>query len=215
MATLQVSQIEIAPGDRLKISSVNWHQFKDIAEELGAHRTARVAYDNGKLEIMVPLPGHEDDKEILSDLIKALLEELDTEFRALGSTTFEQQSTLKGIEPDQCFYIKHEATIRGKRRLNITTDPPPDLVLEIDTTARTHVETYAALGVPELWRFSPKGLSMHVLYAGSYKEVKESPLFPNLPLKEVIPYCLEQSRTLGRNTVMRDFRLWVKKQPKA
>lgn len=31
-------------------------------------------------------------------------------------------------------------------------DPPPNLALEIDITARTHPSTYAALGVPELWR---------------------------------------------------------------
>ncbi len=144
-----------------------------------------------------------------------MLEEVGTEFRALGSTTFERQTTLKGIEPDQCFYIKNEAAIRGKRRINLNADPPPDLALEIDITARTHVETYEALGVPELWRFGLKGLSIHVLKQGKYAEVEESPVFPTLPLKEVVPYCLEQSRTLGRIVVMSDFRLWVRNKLKA
>lgn len=65
---------------------------------------------------MAPLPEHEDDKEIISDLVKALLEELDIEFRCLGSTTFKNQFMAQGIEPDQCFYIKNEALIRGKKR---------------------------------------------------------------------------------------------------
>lgn len=159
MIALQVSQIEVAPGQCIRINNVSWQQFKNILKDLGEQRAARVAYDNGKLEIMVPLPEHEDDKEIIGDLLKALLEELDTEFRALGSTTFEKPDMPKGIEPNQCFYIQNEAAIRGKRRLDLTVDPPPDLALEIDITARTHLKTYEALGVPELWRFSARGLA--------------------------------------------------------
>ncbi|MGB3295332.1 MAG: Uma2 family endonuclease [Phormidesmis sp.] len=117
MVTLQLSQIKVSPGERLCLDEVSWEKFQIILDNLGEHRAARIAYDNGRLEIRVPLPEHEDNKEIIGDLLKALLEELDTEFRALGSTTFERQSMLKGIEPDQCFYIQHEAAIRGKRRI--------------------------------------------------------------------------------------------------
>jgi Uma2 family endonuclease len=210
MATLQISQIELAPGQSLRLGNVNWAQFKDILADLGEHRAARIAYDNGILEIMVPLTDQEDSKEIIGDLIKAVLEELNTEFRALGSTTFERQSTLKAIEPDQCFYIQNEATIRGKRRIDLSVDPPPDLALVIDLAARIQVKTYEALAVPELWHFSRQGLSIYVLKAGKYEAAEESSISLKLPLQEVIPYCLEQSRTLGRNTVIRDFRAWVR-----
>ena len=40
----------------------------------------------------------------------------------------------QGIEPDQCFYIQNESKIRGKKRLDLQKDPPPDLALEIDVT---------------------------------------------------------------------------------
>ena len=73
---------------------------------------------------MAPLPEHESDKEIISDLLKALLEELDREFLTLGSTTFKNKAMLKSIEPDQCFYIQNEAAVRGKKRLDLTVDPP-------------------------------------------------------------------------------------------
>ena len=88
---------------------------------------------------MTPLPEHENDKEIIGDLVKALLEELDIEFRALGSTTFKNQAMTKGIEPDQCFYIEHERSIRGKKNVDLTVDLPPDLALEVDITSRTHL----------------------------------------------------------------------------
>ncbi|MEO1392665.1 MAG: hypothetical protein AAFV90_07120 [Cyanobacteria bacterium J06634_5] len=86
------------------------------------------------------------------------------------------------------------------------------MVLEIDSAARSHVKTYEALKVPELWQFSSTGLAIYVLLISRYKEVEESAIFPNLPIKELMPYCLEQSRTLGRTAVMRDFRQWVRSQ---
>jgi Uma2 family endonuclease len=185
-----------------------------ILKELGDHRSARIAYENGILEIMTPLPEHEDDKEIIGDLIKALLEELDVEFRSLGSTTYKNQAMLKGIEPDQCFYIRNESAIRGKKRLDLTVDPPPDLALEIDITSRTHPSIYQALGVPELWRFDRGELQINVLRQGKYVEVENSPTFPGMPLTEAIIRYLEQSRTAGRNTTMKAFRQWVRESMK-
>jgi Uma2 family endonuclease len=160
---------------------------------------------------MMPLPEHEDDKEIIGDLIKALLEELDIEFRSLGSTTF-KKPRAQGLEPDQCFYIQNEATIRGKKRIDLSVDPPPDLAIEIEITSRTHPSIYEALQVPELWRFEQGNLQFNVLEFGKYQEVLESPNFPGLALKQMIPHYLRESKTLGRNKVLKAFRQWVREQ---
>jgi Uma2 family endonuclease len=160
---------------------------------------------------MMPLPEHEDDKEIIGDLIKALLFELDIEFRSLGSTTF-KKPRAQGLEPDQCFYIQNEATIRGKKRIDLSVDPPPDLAIEIEITSRTHPSIYEALQVPELWRFERGNLQINVLEFGQYKEVEESPNFPGFALKQMIPHYLLQSKTLGRNKVLKAFRQWVREQ---
>lgn len=216
MVTLQLRQLEVPPGQRLLLHDVSWDEFEAILEELGEHRGSRIAYNNGLLEIMAPLPEHEGDKEIIGDLLKAFLEELDIEFRALGSTTFKNVEMLKGIEPDQCFYVRNEAAIRGKKRLDLTSDPPPDLALEVDITSRTHPETYAALGVPELWRRVEQTICIYQLQDGEYVEVAESPTFPGWPLQSEIPRYVEQSQSEGRNKVMRSFRQWVReKQPTA
>ncbi|MEM1255939.1 MAG: Uma2 family endonuclease [Cyanobacteria bacterium P01_H01_bin.21] len=210
MVTLQLRQLDVPQGQRLLLHDVNWTEFEAILEELGEHRSTRIAYDNGLLEIMVPLPEHESDKEIIGDLLKALLEELDVEFLTLGSTTFRNADMLKGIEPDQCFYIQNEAAVRGKKRLDLTIDPPPDLALEIDITSRTHPKTYAALGVPELWRRVGQTIRIYQLQAGQYVEVSESPTFPGWSLQAEIPTYVEQSRIDGRNKTMRAFRQWVR-----
>lgn len=119
---------------------------------------------------------------------------------------------LKGIEPDSCFYIEHEAAVRGKYRLDLTIDPPPDLALEVDITNRSHPEIYQSLGVGELWQYRRGKLKFLLLVNGQYIESESSSHFANLTLAEVIPQYLTQCRTEGRNKGMRAFRNWVKEQ---
>lgn len=209
---LELNRITVPPGQRVLLSNVSWQEFEAILEDLGEHRASRVAYDNGVLEIMTPLPEHETNKELVSDLVKALLEELDIEFCPLGSTTFKNEEMNKGIEPDNCFYIQNEAAVRGKNQLNLTVDPPPDLALEIDVTSRTHPSIYEALGVPELWRFEKGKLQINVLQEGKYIKGESSPIFPKFSLIEVIPQYLNQCRSVGRNKTMKAFRAWVREQ---
>ncbi|OBQ37466.1 MAG: hypothetical protein AN487_10160 [Anabaena sp. CRKS33] len=206
---LELKRIHVPPGQRVILENVTWKELETIIAELGEHRAARIAYDRGILEIISPLAEHQFDKEIISDLVKALLEQLNIEFRCLGSTTFKNQFMAQGIEPDQCFYIKNEAVIRGKKRLDLTIDPPPDLALEIDITSRTHLNIYQGLKVPELWRFENGILQINILEDGVYVQSKSSLNFPNLSLIEVIPQYLEKSRTIGRNATLKAFRNWV------
>jgi Uma2 family endonuclease len=207
---LELKRIHVPPGQTVVLKNVTWVELETILEELGEHRAARIAYDQGILEIMTPLPEHEDNKEIISDLFKALLEELDIEFRCLGSTTFKNQFMAQGIEPDQCFYIKHEPLIRGKTRIDLTIDPPPDLALEIDITSRTHLNIYQGLKVPEVWRFEKGKLKINILENDRYIESQSSLNFPNFPLIEVIPEYLEKSKIIGRNGTIKEFRNWVR-----
>lgn len=209
---VQLSQLVVPPGQRLLLRDINWQMFEGILAELGDHRAARIAYDHGLLEIMAPLPEHEASKEIISDLVKALLEELELEFWCLGSTTFKSETMAQGIEPDQCFYIHNESLVRGKNRLDLSVDPPPDLALEIDISSRTHPSIYEALKVPELWRLDQGRLQINVLKEGKYVETEESLTFPGLPLVETIPQYLNQSKMSGRNAALRRFRHWVRAQ---
>lgn len=209
---LELKRFNIPPGHKVFLEDITWKEFETVLEELGESRASRVAYDNGILEIMTPLPEHETSKLFVSNFIEILLEELDIEFYPLGSTTFKNQKMLKGIEPDNCFYIQNEAAVRGKDRIDLSIDPPPDLVLEIDVTSRTHPSIYEALKVPELWRFEKGRLQVNVLKDGKYIESAFSSIFPNLPLIEVIPKYLIQVKTAGRNKTMRAFRTWVREQ---
>jgi len=209
---LKVKQLSVTPGSKVLLTDVKWEEFEDILEDLGEERSTRIAYEDSILEIMAPLPEQERSKEVISDLLKALLEELETEFLTLGSTTFKNELMTAGIEPDNCFYIDHEAAVRNKERLDLSVDPPPDLVLEIDVTSRTHPSIYAALGVPELWRFEKGKLKIYLLEDGKYLESDKSKIFPGFPLREAIPEYRDRVKTTGRNKTMKAFRAWVKEQ---
>ena len=209
---LEVNRIIVPPGQTVVLENISWNEFEAILEDLGESRSSRIAYNAGKLEIMTPLPEHEVNKEYISDFVKVLLEELDIEFCPLGSTTFKNQTMFKGIEPDSCFYIQNETAVRGKNRLDLTVDPPPDLALEIDITNRSHPEIYQSLGVPELWQYKKGELKFLLLVNGKYIQSKNSFSFPNFFLIEAIPRYLNKCRTEGRNKGMKAFRNWVREQ---
>jgi Uma2 family endonuclease len=209
---LKLKQINVPSGQHVLITDLSWQEFEAVLEDLEEKRSSRIAYDRGTLEIMTPLPEHEINKIFISNFIEILLEELDLEFCPLGSTTFKNKLMNLGIEPDNCFYIQNEAAIRGKERLDLTVDPPPDLALEIDVTSRTHPHIYQALGVPELWLFENGKLQINVLQDDQYVESEFSRNFPQFSLKEVIPQYLNRCKTEGRNKTMKAFRAWVKQQ---
>ena len=207
---LTLEQIIVQPGQQLLLKNISWQQFETILDELGESRAARLSYSNGWLEIMVPLPEHEKNKEIIGDLVKILLEELEIDFEPLGSTTFKSERMTQAVEPDACFYIENHQAVIGKNRIDLTVDPPPDLAIEIDITSRTQFENYQRLGVPELWRCTRNGLQINLLREGNYVESNVSPNFPSIPILELINRTVEQNLRVGRSQAIREFKRWVR-----
>jgi len=210
MVQLQLSQIRIAPGQRVQLGRISWSEFEAISAELGEGRSTRIAYYDGTLEIMTPLPEHETAKVFLGDFVKALLNELEIEWISLGSTTLKQQLMAAGIEPDDCFYIQTCQQMVGKTRLDLALDPPPDLAIEIDLTSKTQISAYEALKVPEVWCYDNGTLKFFVLQNGRYTESQFSPNFPNLPLLECLPQFIQRGETEVMSAVQRSFRQWVR-----
>lgn len=206
---LELRQLKIKPGQQLLLEDVSWQQFENILADLGEHRSARVSYSHGYLEIMVPLPEHKKAKEIIGDTIKILLDRLNIDYDSLGSTTLKSERMTQGVEPDACFYIQNQALVIGKNRLDMNVDPPPDLAVEIDLTSRTPLDNYQLLGVPELWRYSDRGLQIEVLQDGRYVKFDSSPTFPALPIVDLINRCVEQSQIVGSSQAIKAFKQWV------
>ena len=207
---LELEQIIVQPGQQMLIKDISWQQLENILEEMGERRAARISYSDGWLEIMVPLPEHEKDKELIGDLVKILLDKLEIDFEPFGSTTLKNERMRQAVEPDTSFYIQNQAAVIGKNRIDLNIDPPPDLAIEIDITSRTKFNNYEILGVLELWRYKQQGLEIFLLQEGKYIKSQSSPNFPNIPIVELVNEYVQQCLTIGRSQAMRNFRTWVK-----
>jgi len=205
--------LTIPVGQSILIENVSWQAFETLLVELGEHRAARLAYDQGTLEIIAPLPEHEYYKEAIGDLVKDLADVIDIDYETLGSTTWKRQDLLAGVEPDNCFYFQNEQVIRGKLDFDLTKDPPPELVLEIDVTHKflDRFPIYARLGVPEIWRYDKGQIKIYRLQGNGYVETLTSLAFPIVPVQQIVLF-IQQHRVVGKKAMRRSFCDWVRQQ---
>ncbi|NCJ06510.1 Uma2 family endonuclease [Synechococcales cyanobacterium C] len=199
----------LAPTQHITLTEISWEGYETILNLLG-DRPVRVTYNRGLLELMILSYGHERYKKLLARLVETLTEELNLPMEAGGSTTFKRQNLERGLEPDECFYIQNQALVRGKRSIDLNEDPPPDLVIEVDIThsAIDRAEIYAALGVPELWRWDNGILQFWVLRQQQYQQVQTSATFAQLSATDLEPFIALADQT-DQTTLIRRFRAWV------
>ncbi|OCR00578.1 hypothetical protein BCD67_11395 [Oscillatoriales cyanobacterium USR001] len=205
--------ISIPAEQRILLRNVSWQTFENLLSDIGEHRSSRLTYNGGTLEIMTPLYQHEKPKEVLAALVGIVAEELNIEIARAGSTTFKRQELGRGVEPDSSFYVQNESFVRGKSKIDLKTDPPPDLVIEIDITSSSidSFDIYSALGVAEIWRYNGRVLQFFQLQDKEYVACEYSRVFPFLSVTEVARF-LQESKTVGETTLLRGFRVWVRSQ---
>lgn len=211
MAT--VEKVVLRGERRILLSGISWDLYEQLREN-DENWHVRMAYDNGRLELMSPSEDHEALKELIGDLIKAFTEELGIPRRSLGSTTWKRRKLDKGLEPDACFYILSHPRVRHRRPIDLATDPPPDLAIETEISRSVvgRLRIYAALGVPEIWRWRRKGLTAYSLNKdGKYAEREFSLNLPMLRVKDLEPF-LDFELAADETAWIRSFRAWVRER---
>jgi Uma2 family endonuclease len=100
--------------------------------------------------------------------------------------------------------------VRGLDPLDLDTALPPDLAVEVEQTAGVirKLPIYAALGVPEVWRWRGETLTVHRLVDGQYVERPESEALPGFPLDPLRTALLRRT-TIDETTLVREFRQWL------
>ena len=200
---------------RTLLKQVSWQTFINLLNDLGDNRAARLYYDQGVLEIMTPLGEHENNNRFIECLIGVIADELNLNIKRFGSLTLKREELLKVAEPDSCYYLENESLVRHKQNINLESDPPPDLVLEIDITSSSldKKPIYAAFGIPELWRYNGHKLEVFILdkTIEFYQKSTQSLHFPWLPL-EIIPQYIRQSLIDGETATLKAFRRWVREK---
>ena len=125
--------------------------------------------------------------------------------------TFKRRKDLRGLEPDQCYWIAHEAQIRNKDQIDFRVDPAPDLVVEIDISRSSvdRMAIYGIMGVPEVWRYHKQRHAFLALQPdSSYVEVPQSLSLPPLASADLPPF-LAMRGTADVNAIIRQFRSWI------
>lgn len=196
---------------RLTFRNLDWHEFKQIQTVLTERTCARFTYDNGVLEITLPLEGHERSARLIELFIRVLVVEMGLKMKTMGSTTLDREDLLKSAEPDNEYYIQNY-TLVADHEVNLEIDPPPDLVVEVDIT---HTDLnknalYASLGVPEFWRFNGREWQILQLTDGEYIKRDGSPIFPLIAKTDL--YNFLEAALLDEVAAEVNLRQWVKQQ---
>ena len=195
------------------LQNISWQTFKAMLADMGCERNKRLAYDNGIIEIMTPLMPHENSNRLIEGFVLVLCEEFGLEVKSAGSLTMTRDDLERGAEPDSSYYIQNELLVRNKENIDLSTDPSPDLVLEVEYS-RSKIDKlalYASMEVPEFWRYNGNLLRIYALNSGQYSQSNNSQTFVPVPVTE-IPRFIQESKKIGQIAATRAFRTWVRQQ---
>ncbi len=202
---------------RLILTGVSWTTYEQLLTDFADSHRAHFAYDRGVLEIMILSVKHERLNRLIAALFEALAEENNIDFENVGSTTFSREDLARGFEPDSCFFVQHAERVRNMEEIDLTVDPPPDLIIEIDVTSPSldKLSIYSHIGVPEVWRYSAEKLTLYRLDPGAsgqaYAASERSTVLPNVTCTDLQCF-IEQGTQMKRTTWLRSVREWARGQ---
>ncbi|MGB3137036.1 MAG: Uma2 family endonuclease [Nodosilinea sp.] len=204
--------LPIAPGEsRVAMRGMDWVAYGQMRSLLNERTRARLTYDRGTLEITMPSEAHEFYARLIERFIIILVVELGMRVKTLGSTTLDREDLDRGAEPDNGYYIQNQPPVAG-RPIDLATDPPPDLVVEVDIN-HTDIDKnalYAAMGVPEFWRFDGRVWRIYQLVEGRYVECDASPTFPVVSKDDL--YQFLTTCQVDEVEAEMNFRDWLKQE---
>jgi Uma2 family endonuclease len=145
----------VEPEPCLVLYRIGWDQYLEIARALPEQPNLRMTYVDGRLTLLSPLRHHDWVSRRLSQLVVAVADSCGILWEDAGGATFRREEKRGGVEGDETFYFgEHAKQMRGSKNIDLTTQPPPDLAIEVEVThpADDSMLVYGRLGVPEVWR---------------------------------------------------------------
>jgi Uma2 family endonuclease len=187
--------------DHVIMHGVSWRTFQQLLADRGERGGVLLAYDRGTVELRVPSQEHEWIKTTITQIVEAFAFARDLHYRSLGSTTFVREDLARGFEPDACFYLDHADAIAPDRPLDLAVGPPPDLVIEVDImrSSLDKLPIYAALGVPEIWRYTDREVEIRCLIEDTFMVSDTSRVLPGINASMVVRF-IEEVRTTTNQT---------------
>lgn len=206
-----MSTATIPEQQYLLLHDKTWDEYRAFEGIVDRRPGCRLTYDRGRMEFMTLSHLHEFIKMLMHDFLTILTDEFEVPRKSGGSTTFRREDLDRGLEPDQSYYLQNEPLVRGKDDLDLSVDPPPDLVVEVEISRSVidRLGIFAALRVPEVW--CTDGSSMRFLRLnemGEYEEHLESRYFPGIR-SDGIAQVMKRRGELEERSLIQSFREWV------
>jgi Uma2 family endonuclease len=180
---------------RVLLTGVPWETYvalRDAVDGAGV----RMTYCEGVLELMSPLPPHEDAKKTVARLIEMYAIERDVPLYGYGQTTFRKAAKYRGLEPDECYCVGHKLK------------DVPDIAIEVVITSGgiEKLPVYAGLGVREVWYWEDDALHLHALRGAKYEAIPASEVLPDLDLEALTRFV----RLDDQHEAVKAYRDWLR-----
>ena len=161
--------------DRTVLREITWETYVKLCDE-NQSRATQMAYFEGELEIMTVGWPHDTAKGLINFIFGTAAESLGIDFLDSCQHTFRHKRKKIGFEADLSYYVTAPEVFRGKKKVVLDTDPPPDLVVEVDISRNSERKLlmYAALGIREVWRCEGADIRIYRLSGREYKHAARS-----------------------------------------
>ncbi len=197
----------------MEFPEIGWKGYLTLLRLRGERSTPRMVYLDGTVWLMSPTFPHERLKTRLDHIVTEILVCFRMPYIPTASTTFRRRLKKGGVEGDQTYYIANEQRIRGKDKISLKTDPPPDLAIEAvhSHDAEAAIEVYRRFRVPEVWICNEFELVILVLQPnGRYAAPATSATFPFLSAAEVYDW-MRRPQTVSEVEWIQDLRRLVRR----
>jgi Uma2 family endonuclease len=141
----------------LVIPHLKWEQYEAVTAAFGDRPALKTVFVDGRLTLLSPSRRHDWHEKALGRLVEAVANGLGIEWETAGHATYRRKEVGVGVEGDDTYYFgAHAELMRGPVEVDLASQPPPDLAIEVEVThpADDAVAAWGRLGVPEVWRLN-------------------------------------------------------------
>jgi hypothetical protein len=211
-AWLTSAIVHLEPGERVYATGIPWAEYERLLGVRDEHRRGvRITYDRGSVELETRSLTYEPRTYRLKQLVLMLAKAANVPLLNAGPISLFPSGSVKGLEPDDCFYLADAEAVLGRDGTDRAGVPPPDLVIRAFWPADPPIDDgpYADRGVPELWRHEDGAVAIFRLGPdGQYRVTEVSHVFPQVTASAVTR-ILRDAQLMGDLECMRQMDAWV------
>ena len=205
-ATVTPKYVAASTDAVVQLDRVRWETYGDLRDS-PENDHVRMTFDRGVLVLMSPSKRHERIASLIGQLIVEWALVKRVPFQSCDTVTFQREDLSRALEPDKCYYIQHENIVRDRDELDLSVDPPPDLVIEVDVASSSarKLKLYAAFGVPEVWHWRDEQLQILILRDSEYEPADDSDALSGFPIRQAVDLIVDR-RSRDDMTLLLEFR---------